>query len=161
MPRIEGSTRRTLVRCLAAALLFLGTFGTFIPSDVHISTSDSQLRFSSDGKTIATATLCPGYQFDQFGVTGPTFSPDLHWVLVDVLGPFEPGNVARNHALVEVATGAIVPAAAFPEYLGVRSTPDALAWASGERQTLHYASGADATVHEPPLRPIPGPICRP
>jgi hypothetical protein len=157
---MKRSTRRTLVRCLAATLLFTGALGAFIPSNVRISTSDSELEFSSDGKTIATATLCPGYKFDQFGVTGPTFSPDLHWVLVDVLGPFEPGNVARNHALVEVATGAIVPSSAFPEYLGVRSTPDALQWRSGERQTLHYQSGADATVPEPTLRPVPRPSCR-
>ena len=151
--------RRTLVRCCMAALLPFGTFGAFIPSDIRIATSDSQLRFSSGGRTIATATLCPGYKFDQFGVTGPTYSPDLHWVLVDVLGPFLPGNVARNHALIEVATGGIVPSAEFPEYLGVRSTSDTLAWASGQRQNLHYAAGPDATVLEPPLHRIPAPVC--
>ena len=150
---------RSLVSWSAPALLLVGTLGAFVPSDVAIATSDSTLQFSSGGRVISTATLCPGYTFDQFGVTGPTFSPDLHWVLVDVLGPFEPGNVARNHAIIEVTTGAIVPSAEFPEYLGVRSSPDALAWASGERQTLHYTSGADATVHEPPLHQIPATTC--
>jgi hypothetical protein len=150
--------RSFLGRALAATLLPFGCLATFVPSDVHVSTSENALSFSSGGRTLSTATLCPGYEFDQFGLTGPTFSPDLHWVLVDVLGPFEPGNVARNHALIEVATGAIVPSSEFPK-LGVRTTLTPIAWASGRRQTLHYDSGADATVRDP-ARPLPRPVCR-
>ena len=150
-----GPAVKSALRTGVAFVLALGSLGAFVPSNVRIATSDRMLRFSSDDKTISTAILCPGYQFDQFGVTGPTFSPDLHWVLVDILGPFEPGNVARNHALVEVTTGAIVRSPEFPEYLGVPSTADPLAWASGERQTLHYAKGSDGAVKVPPLRPIP------
>ncbi len=157
---MQDAIRRCLAPPTAALAVAFGCLGAFVPSDVRIATTDRTLSFSSDGRTISTATLCPGYVFDQFGTSGPTFSPDLHWVLVDVLGPFEPGNVARNHALVNVTTGAIVRSSEFPQYLGIPSTLDALAWASGERQTLRYTKGPDRRVVEEPLHPIPTPACQ-
>ena len=130
-----------------------------VPANVRVATTDRTLRFTSGDVTLSTATLCPGFTFDQFGLTGPMFSPDFHWVLVDVLGPFLPGNVARNHALVEVLTGAIVSSPQFPDYLGGPSSLDPDAWASGQRQTLAYKDGRSAVVREPPLRPIPPQRC--
>jgi len=131
-----------------------------VPSDVRIATSDRTLTFSSAGKLISTATLCQGYTFDQFGAGGPKFSPDFHFVLVDVLGPFTPGNVPRNRALVAVATGGIILAPDFPGYAGIPITLDKLSWASGQRSTLRYANGHTATVHDPPPRAFPLAHCR-
>jgi hypothetical protein len=82
-------------------------------------------------------------------------------VLVDVLGPFEPGNVARTHALIDVRTGGLVLAPNFPAYVDVPSTLGGLSWASGERATLRYAQeGRSADLHDPPLRPLPITTCR-
>jgi hypothetical protein len=107
------------------------------------------------GSVLSSATLCPEYAFDTLGSGGPTVSPDLHWILVDVRGPFEPANVPVTHAIIEVTTGAIVTAPDFPKYLGVPATRDPLAWASGERATLRYKGDKLATIHDPPLHPLP------
>jgi len=132
-----------------------------VPSDVRIAESQRTLSFTSGGTLISTVTLCPGAVFQQIGTGGPTFSPDLHWVLVDVVGPFEPGNVPRSHAIVDVRTGGIVLAPAFPAYLGVPFTLGGLAWASGQRATLRYAdNGRSARLHDPPLRPLPRYLAR-
>jgi hypothetical protein len=124
-----------------------------------MSTSDRALTFSSGNRILSTASVCRGYNFDQLGIGGPKFSPDFHFVLVDVLGPFEPGDVPRNHALISVATGGIILAPSFPHYAGVPMTLDPLSWASGQRATLRYASGKTAAVHE--LHPFPVARCTP
>ncbi len=110
---------------------------------------------------MSTATICPGYEFVAVGAGGPHLSPDLHWILVDVRGPFTPGNVPLTHALAHVATGAVVLSPDFPRYFGVPATRDRLAWASGERATLRYNDGKTATVKDPPLRPLPVTRCAP
>lgn len=151
----------TVARLAACALAWSCCGAAVAPSNVRISAiSDHSLTFSSGDKVISTATLCPAYNFDQFGAGGPTFSPDFHFVLVDVLGPFTPGNVPRNRALITVATGGIVLAPDFPSYAGVPLTLDKLSWASGQRATLRYSNGHTATVHEPPPHPFPLAHCR-
>ena len=112
------------------------------------------------GHIISTATLCTGFEFVQLGVAGPKLSPDQHWVLVDVLGPFEPGNVQRNHAIVDVRSGRFVVSSDFKKYLGVPGTLLPIAWASGQRATLRYEDGALATLHDPPLQGFPQTPCR-
>lgn len=130
-----------------------------VPAGIHPSITDRAVTFDSDGVVLSTAVVCPGYAFDQFGRSGPTFSPDNHWLLVEVKGPFTPGNVPRTAALVQVMTGAIVFAPSFPTYLGVPTTLEPIAWASGRRATLAYAEGKSATIHDPPLHPIPALHC--
>ena len=134
-------------------------FATLLPPDLHVSVTSDSLLVDSDGRVISTARVCPGYQFVTFGASGPKFSPNQHWILVDVRGPFTPGNVERNRALVHVASGALIASPDFPKYAGVPSTLDALAWASGERATLRYANGKTARVAEPPLHPFPAQRC--
>jgi len=124
-----------------------------------VSVTDRALLLDSGGMIVSTALLCPGYTFDGFGNGGPRLSPDQHWVLVDVRGPYEPGNVPRTHALVNVRTGALVISSAFAATVGVPNTSDALAWASGERSTLRYADGRTAALRDPPLRPLPVQRC--
>ena len=132
-----------------------------VPPNPNVTlTSTAITVLQSDGHIISTATLCPGYQFDQFGRTGPRFSPDQHWILVDVLGPFAPGNVERNHVLVHVTTGRLVTSPNFQRYLGVPATSQTLAWASGERETLRYEDGKTATLRDPP-RELPAQTCAP
>jgi len=99
--------------------------------------------------------VCAGYTFDSFGNGGPQFSPDQHWVLVDVRGPYTPGNVARTHVLVNVRTGHLVFAPNFLRTLGVPNASDALAWVSGERETLRYGSGATHALVDPPKSQLP------
>jgi len=156
-----GGARRAAGRLLAAAAIGLCCTGAQIPSNVRMLTSDRVLTFTTDGRTISAATLCPGYQFDQLGTGGPVFSPDRHWVLVDVLGQFTPGNVARNHALVSVATGGLVLAPDFPRYAGIPMTLDPLTWASGQRATLRYKNGQAKPVRDPPPLPYPLASCPP
>jgi len=131
------------------------------PPSIHVSVTDRAIVIDDRGHVVSTATICPGFAFDMLGVGGPQFSPDRHWVLVDVRGPFEPGNVPRNHALVRVATGGIVLSSDFPRYLGVPSSLDPVAWASGDRATLRYKDGTTANLKEPPLHPLPAARCGP
>jgi hypothetical protein len=135
--------------------------GASVPPNVYPSVTDRAITFVHDGTVLSTAVVCPGYAFDQFGSSGPKFSPDNHWVLIDVRGPFTPGNVPRTEALVQVTTGAIVFAPNFPAYLGVPAALQPIAWASGERATLAYPGGRSATLHDPPLHPIPALRCIP
>lgn len=143
----------------AAALAVFACGGASVPADVHVSATPRTLTFDHDGTVFATAVICPGFAFDTFGTAGPKFSPDNHWLLVDVIGPYEPGDVPRTRALVEVPTGRVVLAPNFPEYLGVPTTLQPIAWASGQRATLAYPNGKSATLHEPPLRAIPPERC--
>ncbi len=132
----------------------------FVPSNVRLEETPHTLTFTSDGVVLSSATLCPAFAFDTLGVGEPTFSPDLHWVLVDVLGPFEPGNVARTHAIIDVRTGGLVLGPDFPAYVGVKTTTGTVAWASGELATLRDQSdGHTANLRDPPLRPLPITSC--
>lgn len=148
-------------RALALTGLALGCLGAVAPPSVHASLTDRAIVVDDRGRIVSTATICPGFQFDSLGVGGPAFSPDRHWLLVDIRGPFEPGNVPRNHALVEVASGRIVLSSDFPRYLGVPASMDAVAWASGAREMLRYKDGSTATLTEPPLQPLPATHCAP
>jgi hypothetical protein len=132
-----------------------------VPGVVHVSATDRALTFDHDGRVLSTAVICPGFTFDRFGMSGPRLSPDNHWALVDVVGPYTPGNVPRTHALVQVTTGAVVLAPNFPAYLGVPASLEPIAWASGERSTLAYPDGKSATLLEPPRRAIPPLVCTP
>ena len=149
------------VRLLALALVLTCGTAASVPVDVHLSVTDRSITFVHDGTVVSTAIVCPGYAFDEFGTAGPRFSPDNHWVLIDVKGPFTPGNVQRTQALVQVTTGAIVLAPNFPTYLGVPTTLLPIAWASGQRATLAYPNGKSATIVDPPLHPIPSQRCIP
>ena len=148
-------------RVLGAAAVWLCCTAVTVPSNLHMTESNGALTFSSGNGVLSTATVCPGYRFDQLDAGGPTFSPDFHWVLVDVLGPFEPGDVPRNHALIYVPSGRMILAPQFPYYAGVPSTTETISWASGQRATLRYANGKSATVHDPPLHPLPAQRCAP
>lgn len=144
--------------------LALGWFAlaAAVPPNPNVSLTTRALTIlESNGHIISTATLCPGFAFDQFGGTGPRFSPDQHWILVDVLGPYAPGNVGRNHALIHVTSGRLVTSTNFEHYLGVPATLETLAWASGERETLRYHDGKTATLRDPPLRELPEQACAP
>ena len=150
-------TRRSLA-ALAAAWLALGAAP--LPPNPNLSLTDSALSvIDGVGHIISTATLCPGYEFVQLGVAGPKLSPNQHWVLVDVLGPFEPGNVARNHVIVDVHTGRFVTSADFPHFLGVPSTSLPVSWASGQLATLRYSDGKTVALRDPALRAFPDPRC--
>ncbi len=145
---------------LLAPLLAGATLAVTVPSDVVISaTNESLTVLAARGHIISTATVCPGFTFSQLGATGPKLSPNRHWILVDVLGPYEPGNVVRNHVIVQVTTGKFVTSPNFKAYLGVPSSLQPIAWASGERATLRYADGSLATVHDPPIHVIPVARC--
>ncbi len=139
----------------------IGCCGASVPADIRVSVTESTISFAHDGTVLSTAVVCPGLTFDGFGASGPKLSPDNHWALVDVLGPYTPGNVPRTHALVEVTTGAIVLAPNFPAYLGIPSSLEPLAWASGQRATVAYPNGKSATLHDPPLHAIPTERCTP
>jgi hypothetical protein len=142
---------------LAAAGMAFG----FVPSNVRLEETAHTLTFTSDGNVLSSATLCPAFAFDTLGVGEPTFSPDLHWVLVDVLGPFEPGNVARTHALIDVRTGGLILGPDFPAYVGVKTTSGSVSWASGELATLRdQSNGHTADLRDPPVRPLPIVTCR-
>jgi hypothetical protein len=130
-----------------------------LPANLRVSATPRSLTVDHNGTVLSTALVCAGYAFDRFGKTGPTFSPNQHWILIDVLGPYAPGNVPRTHALVQVATGAIVLAPDFPVYLGIPATIEAPAWASGRLATLTDAKGKTFAVPDPPLRAIPGERC--
>jgi hypothetical protein len=150
-------TRSALVT-LAFAWLTLGAAP--LPPNPNLSLTNSAISvIDRTGHIISTATLCPGYEFVQLGVAGPKFSPDQHWVLVDVLGPFEPGNVARNHAIVDVHSGRFVVSADFPHFLGVPSTSLPVSWASGELATLRYSDGKTASLRDPALHAFPNLRC--
>jgi hypothetical protein len=147
-------------RRLVPALAWLCCGATWVPSDARIGfVQDRTLTVVSGTALLATATLCPGFAFDPLGVGGPRLSPSLHFVLVDVLGPFAPGDVRRTSAIVDVATGAVVLAPDFPQYFGVPSSALPLQWVSGERAVLRYDDGKTAAVREPPLKPLPPPGC--
>lgn len=146
-------------RTLAFALLWLGSCAANVPANLHVSVTKEAVSFDANGVVLSTAVLCPGFAFDQFGAYGPKLSPDDHWALVDVQGPFTPGNVPRTEALVRVVTGEIVFAPNFPIYLGVPATLVPISWASGQRATLVYPNGKSATIADPPLRSIPAPQC--
>jgi hypothetical protein len=149
------------VRRAVAGVLALGLIGALAPPSMHVTMTARAIVVDDAGHVVSTATICPGFAFDALGVGGPQFSPDRHWVLVDVRGPFEPGNVPRNHALVQVTTGAVVLSADFPRYLGVPSSLDPIAWASGDRATLRYKDGSTATIKEPLLHALPATRCTP
>jgi len=147
-------------RPLAALLAWAACTAEFVPSDVRLSVDSPQrITVVAAGTVLSQANLCPTYQFDTLGPGGPTLSPDLHWILVDVKGPFEPGNVPVTHALIQVTTGALVTAPDFPTYAGVPSSRDPLAWASGLRSTLRYKNESLASLHDPPPRPFPAFDC--
>lgn len=149
------------LRALALGTIWATAGATFVPPNVHLSPTDASITIDTNGRVISTAELCPGFAFVQFGAAGPKLSPDQHWVLVDVLGPFAPGNVQRTHALVAVLSGRIVTGPDFPGYVGVPNSRDPVMWASGRRAALRYADGSTATVHDPPLRPLPERRCAP
>ncbi len=131
-----------------------------MPPNPNLTLTDTALSIvDRAGRIVSTATLCPGYQFAQLGIPGPKLSPDQHWILIDVLGPYQPGNVARNHAIVDVRDGRLITAPDFPRYLGVPATLQSLEWASGERATLRYHDGKTAALHDPPLVPFPERPC--
>ncbi len=144
----------------AALLAWLACTGQFVPAGARVSIDTPQrISVGVAGAEFSSTTLCPNYAFDTLGAGGPTLSPDLHWILVDVKGPFEPADVRVRHALIQVTTGALVTSPDFPAYLGVPSTSDPLAWASGERATLRYKNEKLATVRDPPLRRLPALDC--
>lgn len=150
-----------LFRTLAFLVVPLAS-AALLPSNPGISLTNNSLTvLDPSGHIVSTATVCAGYTFSQLGTTGPKLSPDRHWILVDILGPYEPGNVGRNHALVQVATGKTVTSPNFKAYLGVPGTLQPLSWVSGEREALRYADGTTAPLHDPPRRPIPYEPCAP
>jgi len=133
-----------------------------LPSNPALSLTNNALTvLDAGGRIVSTATVCPGYTFSQLGATGPKVSPNRHWILIDILGPYEPGNVGRNHALVQISTGRTVISPNFKAYLGVPGTLQPLSWISGERATLRYANGTSAALRDPPPRPIPPEHCGP
>jgi len=142
---------------LLAAFALLGLAP--LPPNITMSLTDRSLTLASDGDVISTALLCPGFAFDTFGAGGPRLSPDQHWVLVDIRGPYTPGNVPRNHALINVHTGAVIASPDFPAVLGIATAPDGLAWVSGERSTLRYATQKTVVLHDPIARAVPHPRC--
>jgi hypothetical protein len=159
--RLGDALCRAAALFIACSLAAPGAALGFVPSNVMLEESARTLTFTSDGVVLSSATLCPAFAFDVLGVGEPTFSPDLHWVLVDVLGPFEPGDVPRTHAIIDVRTGGLVLGPDFPAYVGVPSTTGGLSWASGELATLRYESGGrTVNLHDPPLRPLPVTNCR-
>ncbi len=148
------------LRRVTALVAWFACTAEFVPAGVRIAVDAPQrITIAVAGSVLSTATVCPNYEFDTLGVGGPTLSPDLHWILIDVRGPFEPADVPVTHALIQVTTGALVTAPDFPAYVGVPSTRGALAWASGERATLRYGDGKLATVKDPPLRALPALDC--
>ncbi len=150
-----------LFRAISLCLV-LSTSAGVLPSDPALSLTNGSITvLDIGGHIVSTATVCPGYTFSQLGVSGPKVSPDRHWILVDVLGPYEPGNIGRNHALVQIATGRLVTSPNFKAYVGVPGTLAPLAWASGERASLRYADGSTAVVHDPPPHPLPAVQCAP
>ncbi len=152
----------TALFCSLGLLLVPLAAAAALPSDPGISLTNNSLTvLEASGRIVSTATVCPGYTFSQLGTTGPKLSPNRHWILVDVLGPYEPGNVGRNHALVQVATGRTVISPNFKAYLGVPGTLQPLSWVSGERAMLRYTDGTTAVVHDPPRHPIPREQCGP
>jgi len=147
-------------RRLAALLVWLACSAQFVPSDVRLSIdSPRRITVATAGSVISSVTLCPDYQFATLGAGEPTLSPDLHWILVDVKGPYEPASVPVTHALIQVTTGAIVTSPDFPAYAGVPSTLDPITWASGLRSTLRYKNETLAAVKDPPPRHFPPLAC--
>ena len=126
------------------------TLGASLPPNIRISATDRSLVFDSNGTIVSTALLCPGYAFEAFGTGGPRLSPDQHWALVDVRGPYEPGNVARNHVLAYVRTGVVIFGSDFPTAVGVPRPADRIDWSSGERATLRYKDGKTYRLVDPP-----------
>ncbi len=123
--------------------------------------TDRSLTLASNGAIVSTAVICPEFAFDSFGVGGPHFSPDQHWILVDIRGPFAPGNVARNHALVNVRSGAVILSPDFPSVLEIPIAADGVSWASGERSTLRYTNGKTFALRDPIRRPLAKRVCAP
>ncbi len=150
-PQRTVGLRPVLAAVFAFALIGLAP----LPRNITLSLTDRSLTLASDGDVISMALVCPNYAFDTFGNGGPRLSPDQHWVLVDIRGPFTPGNVPRTHALIHVRTGAVIFSADFPKTLEIPAAPDALAWASGERSTLRYGSGKTVALHDPLTRTLP------
>jgi hypothetical protein len=147
-------------RRLVAALAWLTCTAQFVPSDVRLSIdSPRRITVAAAGAIISSATLCPNYEFATLGAGGPTLSPDLHWILVDVKGPYEPASVPVTHALIWVTTGAIVMSPDFPAYVGVPNTLDPIAWASGLRSTLRYKNETLEPLRDPPPRSLPALDC--
>jgi hypothetical protein len=143
-------------RPFVAALAWLVCTAEFVPSDIRLSIdSPRRITVAAAGSVISSANLCPNYEFATLGAGGPTLSPDLHWILVDVKGPFEPASVPVTHALIQVTTGAIVMSPDFPAYVGVPSTLDPIAWASGLRATLRYKDETLKPLRDPPARRLP------
>lgn len=132
-----------------------------MPPAITVSVTDRSLTLASDGAIVSTAVICPGYAFDSFGSGGPHFSPDQHWILVDIRGPFAPGSVPRNHALVNVRTGTVVASPDFPTMLEIPSAPDGVNWESGERSTLRYANGKTAALRDPMRKSVAKLVCAP
>lgn len=126
---------------------------------MRLSLTERALMLVSRGAIVSTAAICPGFTFVGFGNGGPHLSPDQHWVLVDILGPYAPGNVPRTAALVYVRSGAVVRSPDFPSTLGIPNATAGVSWVSGERATLRYANGKTAGVHDPPFRPLPVERC--
>ncbi len=147
-------------RNFALATAWLALAAAPLPPNPNLTLTNTALSvIDNSGHIISTATLCPGFEFAQLGAAGPKLSPDQHWVLVDVLGPFEPGNVQRNHAIVDVRNGRFVVSSDFKKFLGVPGTLLPLGWASGLRATLRYADGTTASLHDPPLQGFPQAPC--
>lgn len=133
-----------------------------LPANLGVtSTNDSIVVVASDGRIISTTVACAGFRFAQFGEAGPKFSPDQHWILVDLLGPLEPGNVPRVHAIVDVRHGGFVIDRDFTRYLGIAASPKALSWASGRRAAIRYDDGSAAEIEQRRVRPFPAERCAP
>lgn len=144
----------------ALALAWLAFGAAPLPPNPNLTLTNTALSIIDiTGHIISTATLCPGFEFVQLGAAGPKLSPNQHFVLVDVLGPFAPGNVQRNHAIVDVRSGHYVVSAEFPKYLGIPATMLPVSWASGEFATLRYQDGKTANLHDPPLWRFPATTC--
>lgn len=127
-----------------------------LPPDLVVTlTNDSMTVLDANGRILSTALACPGYEFAQFGASGPKFSPDQHWILVDILGPLDPGNVGRNHAIVDVRTGGYVVGSDFPRALGVAATTKPVSWASGRFAALRYDDGTVSAPIDPGGRRLP------
>ena len=126
------------------------SLGASLPPNIRISATNRSLVFDSNGTIVSTALLCPGYTFDAFGKGGPRLSPDQHWALVDVRGPYEPGNIARAHVLAYVRSGIIVFSSDFPSAVGIPTPTDGIDWSSGERATLRYRDGRTFALIDPP-----------
>jgi len=155
-----GGARNAPRGTVALALVWICCSAAYVPADTRVATlTPHEMVILGDGRVLSTMTLCPSFAFATLGPGSPRLSPDRHYLLVDILGPFEPADVGRTHAIVDVLSGGVVLSQLFPEYFGVPGSLEPLAWASGERAVLRYQNGTTARLHEPPLKALPRNPC--